>query len=1498
MSEITVGSVGVEVVPDAREFAKRVRAQILPDAARVGNDFGKSLGDAAQKRIADGIQKGVRQNSLDIGKQGAQAGEEYGGKFGTTLKTRLDAAFKSLPQVKLDADSSQIDRTIDGIRVHLAELKDAKIGVDISAEDALAQIDRVQERLAVLSQESPNIQVRTDALAALAELNRVGEDVRKINGETAHVNVDVDTGAAEAKMAAFDTSALNAGSGVSGVVAAALALGPALVPIGAAGAGAMAAVAIGAGAAAGAVGVLVLALAPVIEAVQAVTQQQDKASSSMATGAGRALQLASAQDAVKTAERGVADATANAAETQIRSAERIAQAQQTLADARLRSARDQVQGARNVADAERALGDAQRSALDAQQALNDARERAVRDMEDLNNRVTDGALAQREAVIRLTEAQARLAQVQADPNATDLDRQKAQLAVDEAIQGLHEQQTENQRLADEQAKAAKAGVDGATNVKNAQQQLIDAQRRVADSQQAVADAVTAASQRQRADAESVANAQRGVADAVREAANSQRQSAEAITSAQQGVINAQRSLQQAAVSAGNAGGASMATLQSKLAALSPAGREFVAFITGTLKPAFDDLSRAAQTGFLPGLQAGMKALQPLLPSIAGFVGDLAKVMGDLAQSALTALAGPFWRNFFTLMSQTAVRILPIMARTVGDLAVGFAALLEAFAPIAVQFAEAFERMAAQFATFLTSRAGQEAVQSFLAYIVANGPLVGRFVLDIAAAGVRLIEALAPLGPVILGLVDGLVRFIASLPPGTLATIVVAVAGLAVGMQALGSIVPVVTTAVEILGAVFAAEALPIIAVAAGVALLIAGLIAAYAQSEPFRAAVAALWAELQTAWDVIVAQVSPALAGLVTTVRTQVVPALGAFAAAVTPIITWLVQHLAPIVASVFAGIVKVIDGALRIISGIINVITGIITGDWGRAWDGIKQIVSGAWLAIQGIVQAGFGYVQGLFTVLGGALHATWGRIWDGITSVASAAWNLISDTAKAPVRFVVQTVVDEGIIGTFNSIAGFFHVPKIPLVTLPKGFADGGYTGDGAKFAPAGVVHAGEFVFPQESVRSLGVPFLGALAGLPGYASGGLVGSVGGFFGGIGSGLASLGGDIAGLFGDVSGWIRSRIPDPLKQLTGQFADSPFIRMLAAVPKSLIDAMVDAVKGLVGGGAGGSGQVAQGWQNQWAVLHGQFPGAQLFSSVRPGAITASGNLSYHALGRAIDVTPSMDIFDWLVANFGKTSKEIIFTPAGGRQIKDGHPYVYTGEVAAEHYCVPMDTEILTRSGWKTWDQIADGDETPGFNPETGCTEWTRITAVTSFPATDIIEARSYAWSVRSTGGHRWVAQDSKTGQYYWSTTDGRREGEYPKRLGRHRDTWVIAAPLQAAADLPLSLDEAELLGWLVADGGQHDGHHHRGVNFSIHAWQTKPAGVARLGEILGDRASWNGKGYRLRNAYARDLLQRAGLTHIKDGAQLLTLVASMSTEQRRRCWRGLSAGTATATAR
>jgi hypothetical protein len=52
--------------------------------------------------------------------------------------------------------------------------------------------------------------------------------------------------------------------------------------------------------------------------------------------------------------------------------------------------------------------------------------------------------------------------------------------------------------------------------------------------------------------------------------------------------------------------------------------------------------------------------------------------------------------------------------------------------------------------------------------------------------------------------------------------------------------------------------------------------------------------------------------------------------------------------------------------------------------------------------------------------------------------------------------------------------------------GFAEGGYTGPGGKYQPAGIVHRGEYVMPARTVQKLGVRTLDRLRG---YAEGGLV-------------------------------------------------------------------------------------------------------------------------------------------------------------------------------------------------------------------------------------------------------------------------------------------------------------------------------------------------------------------------------------------------------------------------
>lgn len=138
---------------------------------------------------------------------------------------------------------------------------------------------------------------------------------------------------------------------------------------------------------------------------------------------------------------------------------------------------------------------------------------------------------------------------------------------------------------------------------------------------------------------------------------------------------------------------------------------------------------------------------------------------------------------------------------------------------------------------------------------------------------------------------------------------------------------------------------------------------------------------------------------------------------------------------------------------------------------------------------------IKPVFDFLTKAINEEIPKAFETGVSAIKKVWDTIQDIAKAPVRFVVDTVINDGLIGAFNGIAGALDpsgksIQKLPRVALPAGFADGGYTGDGGKYQPAGIVHAGEFVFTKEQTARAGVGNLYAMAkALAGYAKGGLV-------------------------------------------------------------------------------------------------------------------------------------------------------------------------------------------------------------------------------------------------------------------------------------------------------------------------------------------------------------------------------------------------------------------------
>ncbi|QCT21754.1 phage tail tape measure protein [Jejubacter calystegiae] len=94
---------------------------------------------------------------------------------------------------------------------------------------------------------------------------------------------------------------------------------------------------------------------------------------------------------------------------------------------------------------------------------------------------------------------------------------------------------------------------------------------------------------------------------------------------------------------------------------------------------------------------------------------------------------------------------------------------------------------------------------------------------------------------------------------------------------------------------------------------------------------------------------------------------------------------------------------------------------------------------------------------------------------------------------------------VGSFFGFSGGGLVPAFDV---------GGYTGDGGKYQPKGVVHGGEFVFTKEATTALGVENLYAMMrGAQGYADGGYVGSRAPMYGLQGTG----GGGVNVNVGDV---------------------------------------------------------------------------------------------------------------------------------------------------------------------------------------------------------------------------------------------------------------------------------------------------------------------------------------------------------------------------------------------
>lgn len=130
-----------------------------------------------------------------------------------------------------------------------------------------------------------------------------------------------------------------------------------------------------------------------------------------------------------------------------------------------------------------------------------------------------------------------------------------------------------------------------------------------------------------------------------------------------------------------------------------------------------------------------------------------------------------------------------------------------------------------------------------------------------------------------------------------------------------------------------------------------------------------------------------------------------------------------------------------------------------------------------------------------------------DQMTEFLTTGKANFADFASSILKMIVQ-MINKMVI--FNAISGLTGGSTWNMGSLMSGFSSGGYTGDGGKYDPAGIVHKGEFVFTKEATQRIGARNLYRL--MRGYANGGSVG-------GSGYSRASTGGaGMAYSFGDIN--------------------------------------------------------------------------------------------------------------------------------------------------------------------------------------------------------------------------------------------------------------------------------------------------------------------------------------------------------------------------------------------
>lgn len=324
---------------------------------------------------------------------------------------------------------------------------------------------------------------------------------------------------------------------------------------------------------------------------------------------------------------------------------------------------------------------------------------------------------------------------------------------------------------------------------------------------------------------------------------------------------------------------------------------------------------------------------------------------------------------------------------------------------------------------------------------------------------------------------------------------------------------------------------PIGLVVIALAGLVAGLVYAWKHSETFRNVVLSVWGAVKTAvlavvnwlvtnvpaaWHKITTAVSTVVSVVASVLKKAfnlwTLPLRLVMAAILTLMVLGWMAIRKPVIAAFNFIKDRIIVPVWRAIINRFQTSMSIIRSAWTRFWSLVRSGASIMWnFVYRNIILPVWNRIRAVWTSASTAVRGTWTRFWNAIKTTASTVFNLVKKTissvltqirdrfrsgvdaigkawdklkakAASPIRFVIKTVLNDGLIAAFNTIAHALKLDRLPDVKVPKAFAAAsggvlpGYTPgrDVHRFySPTGGImdlSGGEGIARPEIVRAVG--------------------------------------------------------------------------------------------------------------------------------------------------------------------------------------------------------------------------------------------------------------------------------------------------------------------------------------------------------------------------------------------------------------------------------------------